>query len=97
MSMVAAGFLSRAPGGELLACFGIDIQAARPAPAGKLPRVDVRLDGDDALAAEAFFRLLGIEAPRVPGGGQPVPVVHDGTDLGVVVLEVPGDADGAHG
>lgn len=67
-SVSAAGRFVRNEAGEIESCFGIDIQAARPAPAGECGRVDIRLDGDPALVDQVLFALYGLFQPDIGGG-----------------------------
>lgn len=71
--------------GVLRACFGVDVQVARPTPIGKRFGVDVGADNDVTLACALFLDSLGFSKPYVEPIGQRVAIGHDPKD-GVVIF-----------
>lgn len=90
----AAG-LERHAVGPGYTTLGIDIQAGRPAPAGKRFGVDVGAHDGLSESLLALLFALGCKPPYVECDGELVPVGHD-PSAGIVIFRVvPGDTDGA--
>lgn len=60
--------------GEFLACGGVDVQAARPAPVGKGFEINIRLDYDVAFTAEALEAAFSFAKPLAESLRQTVAV-----------------------
>lgn len=76
----------------LLACFGVDIQAASAAPVREGGRVYVCANGAEAEALNSFFVAFGIHAPDVVVPGEFPGVFHDGDGGFELFLPVPDHA-----
>lgn len=89
MFVQIGGRLKRAQNGKLVACLGIDVQAALPAPGDELGWLDI----DAGCApAESMLFLLGLlraHSPEAVRAGQLVPVFHDCQRIGVVFEAIP--------
>ncbi len=83
--------------GELDACLGVDIQAARTAPDRELVRIDYGGNDDVPLAFEVALATLRSLAPRKIGRGQLFCVLHDFENARVILSRVPGHAGSADG
>ena len=82
--------------GELVPCFGVDVQAPREAPLGKRFGVDICAHDGLSVAAQTFLASLGIHPPEVVAGMEFRAVFHD-PHTGVVGLGfVPDHTDDLH-
>ncbi|MBS0496113.1 MAG: hypothetical protein JSR51_00480 [Proteobacteria bacterium] len=80
--------------GVLHARLGIDIQAARPAPIGKLFGVDVGAHNDVTLACVLLLDSFGFREPYSEPAGEFVAVGHDPEASVVILGVIPGDTKG---
>lgn len=95
---VCASYLFVGDGvGELHACLGVDVQAARSAPIGKRFGIDDGAYRNMAVESKLLLDLFGFRFPYREGAGQYVAIGHDPQDGAVILGAIPGDAEGANG
>ena len=92
MSLHASGRVDRNSVGELVACFGVEVQASFPAPGEEVGRVDVGPGCDPAAALHLLLGLLCLDSPGAVRSRKLVPVFHESDRRFVVVESVPDDA-----
>jgi len=98
MSLVSlAARLERFGVGPGEATLAIDVQAGRPAPAGKRFGIDEGADDGLSESSLTLLQLLGCKPPYVECDGELIPVGHDPAAGVVIFRAIPGDADGTHG
>ena len=77
------------------ATFGVDIQAACPAPIGETIRVYIDLLDDVPLPPEFIPDLFSFLEPFFPGRRKEIAIGHNGANSRIIFASIPRDTDGA--
>lgn len=97
VAMAARCQLIRDLSGKEVACLGIDVQAARPAPVGKRFGIDKCAEYSLSADSLALLASFGFHSPFVEGSGELVPVGHDPADGVVIFGAIPDHTDDLQG